>query len=77
VDGTGFTSGQVIAVSFLQDATSKRVNVAADDAGAFHHVEDHVVQDARGGLVIAREEAGGLATARLRTSFPVVTSPPP
>jgi len=76
VDGTGFSPGEDIVVSFIQGPKSKVVRVVVDDQGRFHHVEEDVVQDESGGSVIAREEVGGVATARLKTFFPVAPSPP-
>jgi hypothetical protein len=71
VDGSGFTAGAAVEISFVVGAVTTKVSVTTDETGAFHAVQQPVVPaPAAGGLVIARESADKLASGRLKSFVP-------
>ena len=62
-------------VSFIEGSSSFEASAVADDEGSFEHVVDEVVASDAGGLVIAHDESGGVASARLRSFLPASGEP--
>jgi hypothetical protein len=70
VHGSGFTAGRGVELSFIEGAASVKADVVADGERRFQHVVDEVVPRDAGCPVIAREEDGGVALARLQSFVP-------
>jgi hypothetical protein len=77
VDGSGFKSGSSVELSFVAGAARAVELASADDQGGFQHIVASVVPRAEGGLVLARQDDGALATGRLHSFVPASTAPPP
>jgi hypothetical protein len=70
-DGSGFTAGASVEISYIAGAVTTKATVAVNDAGAFHFEQQPVVPaPSGGGLVIARESADKVASGRLRSFVP-------
>jgi hypothetical protein len=71
VDGTGFSTGAAVELSFVVGAVTTKVSATTDETGAFHAEQQPVVPaPAAGGLVIARESADKVASGRLKSFVP-------
>lgn len=76
VDGTGFPAVTRVTLSFIEGATTIKVDVVTNDDGAFQHGVNEVVP-ATAGLVVARTQDGVTATGRLTEFMPAPPQPQP
>lgn len=71
VDGAGFGSETPVEVSFIVGGVTTEADLVTDGQGAFHHERRPVVPALPGGgLIIARDQAGAVASRRLKDFVP-------
>jgi hypothetical protein len=71
VDGTGFTPGATVALTFSAvGSAATTASAPVDDQGGFRHTTTDVVPTQVDCLVLAQEEGGRSATGRLRSFAP-------